>query len=86
MYQRMVVKSESAMCSGLRGWCVGSEDLQLSSLLVVGKFVPTIPPTNFPQCFWEFTLSIFLQELFSVCLRLWQVLTGVSNFYAFKFR
>ena len=57
MYQRMVVKSESAMCSGLRGWCVGSEDLQLSLLLVVGKLVPALPPTNFPQCFWEFTLS-----------------------------
>ena len=61
------VKVARWSCLGLVGF--GSEDLQLSSRLLVGKFVPTLPPTNFPII--SLVLSDILILFLSFLYRVW---------------
>ena len=84
-------RNESKMCIflGLVGF--GSEDLQLSSRLLVGKFVPTLPPTNFLiiSLILSDVFILFLSLLYRVWSGLWMMKVQVSEeclFFFVEFR
>ena len=85
-YREWWRKVKVARWSGLGLVGFGSEDLQLSSRLLVGKFVPTLPPTNFPiiSLVLSDILILFLSFLYRVCsgLRMMKVQVHRSAYFS----